>query len=68
MEFSGANTDIAELASARKVFAVLVERDSHDAVGGVEGFLDAVAVVNVDVDVENAWVEAEEFQNAKHDV
>jgi hypothetical protein len=31
-----------------------VERDGHDPVGGVEGFLDAVAVVDVDVDVQHA--------------
>jgi len=29
---------------------------SHDAVGGVEGLLDAVAVVDVNVDVQHALV------------
>jgi hypothetical protein len=36
-----------------------VEGDGHDAVGGVEGLLNTVAVVDIDVDVENARVEAE---------
>lgn len=30
--------------------------DGEDTVGEVEGFLDAVAVVNVDVDIQNSWV------------
>jgi hypothetical protein len=42
------------VSRARKILAELVERDAHDAVGGIEGLLDAIAVVNVDVDVQNA--------------
>jgi hypothetical protein len=34
----------------------LVKRERHDSVGEVESFLDAVAVVNVDVDIQDAWV------------
>lgn len=36
--------------------AVLVERHCHDAVGQIERFLHAVAVVDVDVDVEHSRV------------
>ena len=35
-----------------------MERAGHHAVGRVEGFLDAVAVVDVDVDVEDSRVES----------
>ena len=41
---------------AGEVFAELVEGDGHDAVRRVEGFLDAVALVDVDVDVQHALV------------
>jgi len=42
---------------------VLVEGDRHDAVGGEEGFFYAVAVVHVDVDVEDPGVAAEELED-----
>lgn len=45
-----------------------MEGDGHDAVGGVEGFLDTISVVDVNVDVEDAWVEAKEFEDAEDDV
>jgi hypothetical protein len=45
-----------------------VEGHGHDAVGGVEGLLDAVAVVDVNVDVEDARVEAEQLDDAQDDV
>ena len=43
-----------EISCAREVFSVLVERGRHDAVRRVERFLDAVAVVDVDIDVQHA--------------
>ena len=33
-----------------------MEGDGHDSVGVPEGEFDAVAVVDVNVDVENSWV------------
>lgn len=42
--------------SWKKVVAVFVEGHGHDAVRQVKGFLYAVAVVDVDVDVENPRV------------
>ena len=52
---AGANADVVQRARAREeAVAVLVERDREDAVGRQEGLLDAVAVVDVDVDVEDA--------------
>lgn len=53
--------------SGEKV-AKLVERGGHDAVGGVKGLFDAVAVVDVDVDVEDAGVVAEELEDGKDNV
>jgi hypothetical protein len=43
-----------------------VERACHDTVGGVEGLLDTVTVVNIDVDVENAGVDAKQLENTKN--
>lgn len=61
-------SDILEVARSREELAVLVERGGHDAVGGVERFFDSVAMVDVDVDVEDARVVAEEFEDAEDDV
>ena len=44
----------SEISGAGEVLAVLVEGDGHDPVGGVEGLFDAIAVVNVDIDVQHA--------------
>ena len=52
---AGADADVVERAGAReKAVAVLVEGDGQDSVRRQEGLLDAVAVVDVDVDVEDA--------------
>mmetsp|Transcript_22290 Transcript_22290/g.37806 ORF Transcript_22290/g.37806 Transcript_22290/m.37806 type:complete len:201 (-) Transcript_22290:18-620(-) len=45
-----------------------MKREGHDAVGGVKRFLDAVAVMNVDVNVEHALVKLEQLHNAQHNV
>ena len=57
--------NVEDVAGTREVFAELVEADGHDAVGGVEGLLDAVAVVDVDVDVEDALVLLEELEDGQ---
>jgi hypothetical protein len=64
MIFAITNANVTKLTSTRKVFAVLVERASHDAVGCVEGFLDTVTVMNVDINVENTLVESQELNNS----
>lgn len=56
---SEASTDVLDVASPREVLAELVERDGEDSVRSVESFLDAIAVVNIDVDVQHCregWV------------
>lgn len=45
-----------------------MEGDGHYAVSCVESFLDAITVVDVDVDVEDALFEAEKFEDAEDDV
>lgn len=63
-----ADTDIAKFTGARKVLAVLVERYSHDPVGRVKGLLHTITVMNIDVDIEDALVETQKFENAENDV
>ena len=49
-------TAYPEIACAGEVVTVLVEGQSHNAVCGVEGLLHAVAVVDVNVDVQHTPV------------
>ena len=57
-----------QAALPRTKVSKLMERHGHDPVGRVEGLLDSVAVVDVDVDVEDASVKFQQLQNAQHDV
>ncbi len=61
---------VLEPARAGKelVRLVLVERDRHDAVGGEEGLLDAVAVMDVNINVQHARVDAQQLQDGEHNV
>jgi hypothetical protein len=45
-----------------------VQTDGHDPVGRIECLLDAVSVVDVDVDVEDSFVIPEELEDAEDDV
>jgi hypothetical protein len=63
-----ARADVAERARPGEKVAELVKRDAHDAVRREEGLLDAVAVVDVDVDLEHARVVLEELEDAEDDV
>jgi hypothetical protein len=65
---AAADADVAKLAGTGEVLAVLVEGDSHDAICGVESLLNAVAMMDIDVDVEDALLEAEELKDAEHNV
>ena len=46
--------EYGDVAGAGEEVAELVEGDRHDAVGRVERFFHAVAVMDVDVDVQHA--------------
>jgi hypothetical protein len=51
---ASSNANVAKLAGAGEVLAVLVKRDRHDTIGGVKSFLDTVTMVHVDIDVQHA--------------
>ena len=40
----------------REIFAVFVERHSHDTIGAIKRLFHPIAVVDVDVNVQDAWV------------
>ena len=43
-----------KISCSREVLSILVERDSHHTVCGVEGLLDSISVVDVDVNVQHS--------------
>ena len=50
-------TDLKKISGARKeVLPVLVEAESHDPVSEIESFLDTVAVVYININVENSRI------------
>jgi hypothetical protein len=53
---SFADTIVTDLTGPWEEFSVLVETDSHDSIGRIEGFFDTITVVDVDVDVEHSGV------------
>jgi hypothetical protein len=65
---AAAHTNVAKFASTGKVLAVLVERYGHDAIGCVKGLLDTIAVVHINIDVQNALLVPQKLDNAEDDV
>lgn len=63
-----AKASVAQLARARKEFAVLVKATCHDAIRRVEGFLNTVAMMDVDVDVEHSGMIPKQLEDTKDDV
>ena len=59
---------VLEMAGTGEVLTELVEGDGHHAVGGVESLLDAVAVVDVDVDIQHALMHLEQLEDGEDDV
>lgn len=62
--FSTADANVMKVAGARKEIAIFVERHCHDTIGAVEGFFDTIAVMHINVDIDNARMEAQELNNA----
>mmetsp|Transcript_42954 Transcript_42954/g.124216 ORF Transcript_42954/g.124216 Transcript_42954/m.124216 type:complete len:207 (+) Transcript_42954:804-1424(+) len=49
-----------------KVLSEFVKRARHHAIGGVECFFDTIAVVNINVNVKNAFVLFQKLQNGEN--
>lgn len=52
-----------DIPRPREIIPKLVKTTGHDPVRGVERLLDAIAVVDIDIDVEHSRVMAEEFED-----
>jgi hypothetical protein len=63
-----ADTDVAQFACSWEILAVLVERDRHDTVCCVKGFLHSITMVDIDIDIQDSLLESEEFDDAEDDV
>lgn len=48
--------------------AILVEGDRHDSVGRVERFLYAIAMMYIDINVENPRMMPQQFQNGQDNI
>ena len=66
--FALTNANVAEFTGSREELAIFVKGNGHDTVGSVESFLDAITMVNIDINVENALIIAKEFQDSKYDI
>jgi hypothetical protein len=56
LPFARANSIVSDLSSSREELSVLVETSSHDPIRGIKRLLNTVAMVHVNVDVENSRV------------
>ncbi len=52
--------------SREEVVAIFVERQRHDAVRQIERLLHAVPMVDVDINVQHAWVVSEEHSRTTY--
>ena len=51
-----------------EIVSILVKTDSHNAVGCVEGLLNTISVVYIDIDVQNPRVVLQQFENCKYEI
>lgn len=60
--------DIIDVASAREIILELMEGAGHDPIGEIEGLLNTISVVDIDVNVQHSLVSLEQLQNGKYAV
>jgi hypothetical protein len=65
---SVSDSNVAQLSGAGEVFAIFMKGNGHDAVGGIECLFYAIAVVHINVNVEDALVEAEKFDDSEDNI
>ena len=58
-----------DITGAReKIISILMKRNSHDPVRKEKRFFDPIAMVNINIKVEDSWVHLKEFKDADNDV
>lgn len=58
--------DIIDVASAREIILELMEGAGHDSIGEIEGLLNTVAVVDIDIDIQHSLIGLQQLQNGEH--
>ena len=66
--FAFSFTHVLKIAGTREEVSVSMEADSHHAVRHVEGLFDAVAVMDVNVDVEHTLVILQQFEDSEDNI
>mmetsp|Transcript_441 Transcript_441/g.689 ORF Transcript_441/g.689 Transcript_441/m.689 type:complete len:359 (-) Transcript_441:54-1130(-) len=61
-------TRFARMARAGKEIPVLVQTQRHDTIRAIKGFFDTITVMDINVNVEDAGVDFEQFQNGQDNV
>lgn len=56
------------MASAREVILELMEGASHDPIGEIEGLLNTITMVDIDINIQHSLVGLKQLQNGKHAV
>lgn len=54
------------MASAGEVILELMEGASHDPIGQIEGLLNTITMVDIDIDIQHSLVGLKQLQNGKH--
>lgn len=66
--FAFSFTHVLKIAGAREEVSISMEADSHHAVRHVEGLFDAVAMMDVNVDVEHTLVILQQFEDSEDNI
>jgi hypothetical protein len=65
---AGAHSNIAQLAGPGKELAVFMERHRHDSVCCVKRLFNTIAMVDINIDIEHALIEAKKLDNPQDDI
>lgn len=63
-----ADAHVAKLAGTREELAIFVEGDGHYPIGRVKSLFNAIAMMDVNVNIKNALVVAKKFQDTEDNV
>lgn len=47
---------------------VFVKTDRHHSIGCIEGLLDTIAMMHVDIDIQNSFVVSQQLQNSQDNI
>jgi hypothetical protein len=59
---------VLDITSAWEEIAISMERYGHDSICAVEGFLDSISMMNVDIDIEYSVMIFQELQDGEDNI